>query len=225
MSILSSNVIAGAATAEITPSVPSGITTGTFVKAWLDSFESKDGKKYTTLSFDFNLDGAGEYKYRLFEPTSAERTIDSYGRQNPSQVEQFFMKIGHLLSAINPVASRKLSNKEIELSGSFEEVCKQIEELCKESKGIKVKLKFLPVNGFNGLPNYAALISKKGSLFIGSSFIAPIDGVLELSEYDKRAIERESERREKANTESPSTVGELGLDTFANDDDDDEIPF
>ena len=188
--ILTSNVAIG--TKEGGKFLQAGIHNATFKGIEEQEIQGKDGSSYTTMAIIFEVDGFGEYVHRLFEPTSNERVAGQWG-DNPSQVEQFFVTIRHLIETANPKAFNDLETKAVEIKGNFKQVIAQIQKFTNGFINKQTQIKLLPQrSGFNQLPGFPARINRAGVLYLTTRFIG---NNLTLTANEITAIEKAKSAR------------------------------
>lgn len=201
----------------------SGIHDAKFVGITKDSINGRDGSVYDVMSVTFDVNGFGEYKWNVFEPTSSERTTSQFG-ENPSQIEHFLIIVRQIVDALDPKIGEGIDNGTITISGTFSQVVNTVKKLTSPYSGNTVQIKLLPgKNGFASLPNYPARITKTGSLGISTRFIAKEN--LTLTDYEKKKIDAVNNAT-PTNMATNSATNDL-LDGMKSqmDDDLDDLPF
>jgi hypothetical protein len=202
----------------------SGIHDAKFVGITKDSINGRDGSVYDVMSVTFDVNGFGEYKWNVFEPTSSERTTSQFG-ENPSQIEHFLIIVRQIVDALDPKIGEGIDNGTITISGTFSQVVNTVKKLTSPYSGNTVQIKLLPgKNGFASLPNYPARITKTGSLGISTRFIAKEN--LTLTDYEKKKIDAVNNAA-PTNMATTSATNDLldGMKSQMDDDDLDDLPF
>ena len=200
-----------------------GIHNAKFMGIAKDSINGKDGSVYDVMTVTFDVDGFGEYKWNVFEPTSSERTVSQFG-ENPSQIEHFLITVRQIVDALDLKIGAGIDNGTITISGTFSQVVNTVKKLTSPYVGNEVQIKLLPgKNGFASLPGFPARITKTGSLGIGTRFIAKEN--LTLSDYEKKKIDAVNNAA-PTNMAANSATDDL-LDGMKSqmDDDLDDLPF
>ena len=200
-----------------------GIHNAKFAGINKDSINGKDGSVYDVMSVTFDVDGYGEYKWNVFEPTSSDRTTSMYG-ENPSQIEHFLIIIRQIVDALDPKIGAGIDNGSVTISGTFSQVVNTVKKLTTPYIGTGVQIKLLPgKNGFASLPNYPARITKTGTLGIATRFIAKEN--LTLTDYEKKKIDAVNNAT-PTNMAGDTAASDL-LDGMKSqmDDDLDDLPF
>jgi len=209
-----------------------GIHKAKFVSVELSNLNSqKTGQDYKTMKLTLDIDGYGEFTHNFFEPTSEERTANTFG-ENPSQVEHFLVAVRQIVDALDPKIGEAIDNDTIEVNGkhvkkdnlSFDQLVKLISILTKPCAGKEVEIKLVPQsNGFAAIPGFPAKITRNGDVGIATRFIGH-DLVMNQSEQKKIDATKNAQPTNMAQTSNGSVDGladALGIDTTENSD----LPF
>ena len=76
----------------------------------------KTGQDYNTMKLTLDIEGYGEFVHNFFEPTSAERTANTFG-QNPSPVEQFMISVRQIVDALSPTIGEMIDTDNVVVNG------------------------------------------------------------------------------------------------------------
>lgn len=212
-----------------------GIYNAKFISVELSDLHSQNkNQDYKTMKLTLDIDGYGEFTHNFFEPTSAERSANTYG-ENPSQVEHFLIAVRQIVDALNPKIGEDMDNDNITVNGkhvkkdglSFDQLVKLIGILTKPYEGTEVEIKLVPQsNGFAAIPGFPAKINRNGALGISTRFIGH-GLVMNQSEQKKIDAAKNAQPTNMAQTTSGSVEGlaeSLGIDTTAAEDSTD-LPF
>lgn len=113
-------------------------------------FETKDGISHRETIFDPST-----------RTNCTQRTTTQYG-ENPSDIENFMVKITQIITALNPELGAKIAaGEKIEIS-SFKSLAKYVKENLANSIGKETQIKLVPYKGFANFPNFVASVSKDG---------------------------------------------------------------
>lgn len=219
--ILSSKAVAGVK--DQGSFLQAGIHNATFTGIDKDTFKANSGEEFTTMAVTFDVEGFGEYKHRLFEPKSADRTDNTWG-QSPSPVEQFFVTLKHIFDTVNPTVGQAIGEGTSDLEGSFDQIIAKAKAYAKDFVGKTTKVKMLPQkSGFNQFPGFPARITQNGNLVLGTKFIGDD---LTMSAYELQAIEKAKNAKPTNMASRPmgNVMGNIA-DDIATADDVDDLPF
>ena len=184
------------------------------------------------MKLTLDVDGYGEFTHNFFEPTSNERTANTFG-ENPSQAEHFMIAVRQIVDALDPKIGEDIDNDTITVNGkhvkkdglNFEQLVKLISILTKPYAGTEVEIKLVPQsNGFAAIPGFPAKINRAGMLGIATRFIGH-DLVMNQSEQKKIDAAKNAQPTNMAQTSTGSVEGladALGINTEENKDD---LPF
>jgi len=182
----------------------------------------KTGQDYNTMKLTLDIEGYGEFVHNFFEPTSAERTANTFG-QNPSPVEQFMISVRQIVDALSPTIGEMIDNDNVVINGkkvnlkelNFSQIVKLVAHLTKPFWGEEVEVKLVPqTNGFADIPGFPAKVNRNGTLGIASRFIGH-DLVMNQSEQKRIEATKNAQPTNMAQTTSGSTEGladALGID-------------
>lgn len=208
-----------------------GIYNAKFISVELSDLNSqKTGQNYKTMKLTLDIDGYGEFTHNFFEPTSAERSANTFG-ENPSQVEHFLIAVRQIVDALDPKIGEDMDNDNITVNGkhvkkddlSFEQLVKLIAILTKPYSGNEVEIKLVPQsNGFAAIPGFPAKINRTGALGIATRFIGH-GLVMNQSEQKKIEAAKNAQPTNMAQTTSGSVEGLA--DALGITDDATDLPF
>ena len=208
-----------------------GIYNAKFISVELSDLNSqKTGQNYKTMKLTLDIDGYGEFTHNFFEPTSAERSANTFG-ENPSQVEHFLIAVRQIVDALDPKIGEDMDNDNITVNGkhvkkddlSFEQLVKLIAILTKPYSGAEVEIKLVPQsNGFAAIPGFPAKINRTGALGIATRFIGH-GLVMNQSEQKKIEAAKNAQPTNMAQTTSGSVEGLA--DALGITDDATDLPF
>lgn len=210
-----------------------GIYNAKFVSVGLGEINSqKTGQNYKTMTLTLDIEGHGEFKSNFFEPTSNERTANTYG-QNPSPVEHFTIAVRQILDALDPKLGKPFDDKNLVINDkkidvehlSFDQLVNLTAYLTKPYAGTEVEVKLVPQNtGFVDIPGFPAKVNKAGALGIATRFIGH-NLVMNQSEQKRIEAAKNAQPTNMAQTTSGSVEGladALGIDTTESSSD---LPF
>ena len=210
-----------------------GIYNAKFVSVELSDLNSqKTGQNYKTMKLTLDVDGFGEFTHNFFEPTSAERTANTYG-ENPSPVEHFMVSVRQIVDALDPSIGEAIDTDTVTVNGkhidlkklNFDQLVKLVAKLTENCAGKEVEIKLVPQsNGFAAIPGFPAKISRTGALGIATRFIGH-DLVMNQSEQKKIDAAKNATPTNMTQTTSGSVEGladALGINTAEGDGD---LPF
>ena len=208
-----------------------GIYNAKFISVELSDLNSqKTGQNYKTMKLTLDIDGYGEFTHNFFEPTSEERSANTFG-ENPSQVEHFLIAVRQIVDALDPKIGEDMDNDNITVNGkhvkkddlSFEQLVKLIAILTKPYSGTEVEIKLVPQsNGFAAIPGFPAKINRTGALGIATRFIGH-GLVMNQSEQKKIEAAKNAQPTNMAQTTSGSVEGLA--DALGITDDATDLPF
>ena len=208
-----------------------GLYNAKFISVELSDLNSqKTCQNYKTMKLTIDIDGYGEFTHNFFEPTSAERSANTFG-ENPSQVEHFLIAVRQIVDALDPKIGEDMDNDNITVNGkhvkkddlSFEQLVKLIAILTKPYSGTEVEIKLVPQsNGFAAIPGFPAKINRLGALGIATRFIGH-GLVMNQSEQKKIEAAKNAQPTNMAQTTSGSVEGLA--DALGITDDATDLPF
>ena len=113
-------------------------------------FETKDGV---------------QHKETIFDPSGVkdctQRTTTQYG-ENPSEVENFMIKVTQIINALNPELGAKIAaGEKIEVS-SFKALAKYLKDNLMSAVGKSTQIKLIPYKNFANMPRFVASVGKDG---------------------------------------------------------------
>lgn len=172
------------------------------------------------------VDSSGIHNERLFEPRSTERVPNRFNPSNedPSQAEQFMVKIKQVIEALDPELGKQINENGEKFSApDFNGFLKLLKKYLDPKVGTKTYIKLVPNGRYAGFPGFPARCSKDGGLIITTTFIGEN---LVLSSYEKTQIDN-------ALTAKPTPMGTKNeLDDLKEafpsvdpGDDSDDLPF
>lgn len=185
------------------------------------------------MKLTLDVDGYGEFTHNFFEPTSNERTANTFG-ENPSQVEHFKVAVRQIVDALDPKIGEAIDSdnvtvkdKHVDLKKlNFDQLVKLIALLTEHCKGTEVEIKLVPQsNGFAAIPGFPAKINRAGALGIATRFIGH-DLVMNQAEQKKIDAAKNAQPTNMAQTSSGSVEGladALGINT--DEENKDDLPF
>ena len=118
-----------------------GIYNAKFVSVELSDLNSqKTGQNYKTMKLTLDVDGFGEFTHNFFEPTSAERTANTYG-ENPSPVEHFMVSVRQIVDALDPSIGEAIDTDTVTVNGKHIDLgCKYGIVLCADHCHFRVHI-------------------------------------------------------------------------------------
>lgn len=172
-------------------------------------FETKDGIQHRETIFDpSNISNC------------TQRATTQYG-ENPSEMENFMVKITQIINALNPEIGAKIAaGEKIEIS-SFKALAKYLKENLASSVGKETQIKLIPYKGFANMPKYVASVGKDGVVRSKTKVIGE----------DLTLTAREKTDIENANSAQPTNMKERDKDlddlkeTFNVKGSEDDLPF
>ena len=190
---------------------PNKIHEVTFDGCALRTIESAKGK-FEVLDIKFSND-TGSFTDAVFDPGEDIDQDGMYGK-TPSNVKALAIKIKHLLDAVYPENAPKVS----QLSGSWNDIRKQIVELTNPGIGTKTKIKLMgreaknpdgTTSIFPQFPGFFAGYTKAGALYLKTPFIGN-NVYFKSSELDR--IKKMVEAKPTEMTETPNKTKSIDYD-------------
>lgn len=174
------------------------------------------------VEFKFeSVNGAGIYNERIFEPRSNERTTSQFG-ENPSEAEQFTLKISQIISALDPELAKKIDeNGDRFQAPDFPSFVNLLKKYLDNKVGTETFIKLVPSGNYVNFPRYIASINKDGVLYINNKFIG---NNLALTAKEARSIEEASRAKPTSMAEADDEIDEI-KNSFKDAKIDDEMPF
>ena len=174
------------------------------------------------VEFKFeSVDGAGIHNERIFEPRSNERTTSQFG-ENPSEAEQFTLKISQIISALDPELAKKIDeNGDRFQAPDFPSFVNLLKKYLDNKVGTETFIKLIPSGNYVNFPRYVASINKDGVLYINNKFIG---NNLALTAKEARSIEEASRAKPTSMAEADDEIDEI-KNSFKDAKIDDEMPF
>lgn len=211
-----------------------GIYNAKFVSVELSDLNSqKTGQTYKTMKLTLDVEGYGEYTKNFFEPTSTERTANTFG-ENPSPVEHFMVAVRQIVDALDESIGQKIDNDDVVINNkkvsvkslSFEQLVKLVSYLTKPFAGTEVEIKLVPQNnGFADVPGFPAKVNRTGALGIATRFIGH-NLVMNQAEQKKIDAAKNAQPTNMAQTTTGSVEGladALGINN--SDETGNDLPF
>lgn len=137
--------------------------------------EEHKGEKYQILKIKFKNE-SGQYQHSLFAPKEGDDKRRPYKNANghegefPSNVEDFTLMIGHVLSAINPDALNKLVNSNKNLS--YEQLVAFLKKATDPKIGTETKIKLVADSkGRATFPKIASVFEVGGEAVITNNCV------------------------------------------------------
>ena len=195
-----------------------------------EEYTDKTGTKGTYLmaSFEKDVDGViYQHKERIFAPKSGERKQNAFDatRVNPSEAEQFLIKLRQFVTALNAELDAKIESGEVKFSASsFGEFVKLMQSATDPAIGSTTEIKLLPNGNFASMPAFPAQINKDGVLYVGTKFIGKN---LTLSAYEKSKVDAAltaAPTNMNNNNQGGGVIGSMGPD-FSTAGEVDDLPF
>ena len=174
------------------------------------------------VEFKFeSVNGAGIHNERIFEPRSNERTTSQFG-ENPSEAEQFTLKISQIISALDPELAKKIDeNGDRFQAPDFPSFVNLLKKYLDNKVGTETFIKLVPSGNYVNFPRYVASINKDGVLYINNKFIGDN---LTLTAKEARSIEEASRAKPTSMAEADDEIDEI-KNSFKDAKIDDEMPF
>jgi hypothetical protein len=174
------------------------------------------------VEFKFeSVDGSGIHNERIFEPRSSERTTSQFG-ENPSEAEQFTLKISQIISALDPELAKKIDeNGDRFQAPDFPSFVNLLKKYLDNKVGTETYIKLVPSGNYVNFPRYIASINKDGVLYINNKFIG---NNLALTAKEARSIEEASRAKPTSMAEADDEIDEI-KNSFKDAKIDDEMPF
>lgn len=174
------------------------------------------------VEFKFeSVNGAGIHNERIFEPRSSERTTSQFG-ENPSEAEQFTLKISQIISALDPELAKKIDeNGDRFQAPDFPSFVNLLKKYLDNKVGTETFIKLVPSGNYVNFPRYVASINKDGVLYINNKFIG--DNLV-LTPKEARSIEEASRAKPTSMAEADDEIDEI-KNSFKDAKIDDEMPF
>lgn len=174
------------------------------------------------VEFKFeSVNGAGIHNERIFEPRSNERTTSQFG-ENPSEAEQFTLKISQIISALDPELAKKIDeNGDRFQAPDFPSFVNLLKKYLDNKVGTETFIKLVPSGNYVNFPRYIASINKDGVLYINNKFIG---NNLALTAKEARSIEEASRAKPTSMAEADDEIDEI-KNSFKDAKIDDEMPF
>lgn len=174
------------------------------------------------VEFKFeSVNGAGIHNERIFEPRSNERTTSQFG-ENPSEAEQFTLKISQIISALDPELAKKIDeNGDRFQAPDFPSFVNLLKKYLDNKVGTETFIKLVPSGNYVNFPRYIASINKDGVLYINNKFIG---NNLALTAKEARSIEEASWAKPTSMAEADDEIDEI-KNSFKDAKIDDEMPF
>lgn len=191
----------------------------------------KTGQNYKTMKLTLDIDGYGEFNHNFFEPTSSERTANTFG-ENPSPVEHFMIAVRQIMDALDPEIAKPIDEKNLVINGkkidvenlNFDNLVKVVAYLTKSYNGTEIEVKLVPQNnGFADIPGFPAKVDRNGKLGISTRFIGH-NLVMNQSEQKRIDAAKNAQPTNMAQTTSGNVEGladALGIDNS----DSSDLPF
>lgn len=174
------------------------------------------------VEFKFeSVNGAGIHNERIFEPRSNERTTSQFG-ENPSEAEQFTLKISQIISALDPELAKKIDeNGDRFQAPDFPSFVNLLKKYLDNKVGTETFIKLVPSGNYVNFPRYIASINKDGVLYINNKFIG---NNLALTAKEARSIDEASRAKPTSMAEADDEIDEI-KNSFKDAKIDDEMPF
>lgn len=174
------------------------------------------------VEFKFeSVNGAGIHNERIFEPRLNERTTSQFG-ENPSESEQFTLKISQIISALDPELAKKIDeNGDRFQAPDFPSFVNLLKKYLDNKVGTETFIKLVPSGNYVNFPRYIASINKDGVLYINNKFIG---NNLALTAKEARSIEEASRAKPTSMAEADDEIDEI-KNSFKDAKIDDEMPF
>ncbi len=150
-----------------------GIKNAKFMGVEKGVLERKDGTgSMNIMIVTFNIEGFGDYKWNLFEPTDNKRKSNQFGGENPSQVEQFIISCRHLIDVCNPEVGEAIERGDSTLhANSFKEFVDKMKEATSPYIGKSLQVKLLPNGDYVNIPSYPCSINREGGTYLSTRFL------------------------------------------------------
>lgn len=150
---------------------------------------------WETIKFNFKND-QGVYTETIFAPKAGDdkrnvrKTSTGHEVEQPSNLENFKYKIGHLLSVIDPRVLAKLSNKSVD----FKSLAVNLSKALEASKNKKMFIKLVgDSNNRASFPYFLSLFKDDPIPKVTNNFIASEAGKLGFTDYElTKKAEKES---------------------------------
>lgn len=131
--------------------------------------------KYEVLSLKFEND-QGEFVETFFPPdakTGGSRKPNSFGGENPSEVEELTAKVRHYIAGLNPDLSKQIEAGTKTLAAkNWNEFRALVVKALAKGVGTETQIKLLKNGkGMAQTPGFVLSISKTGSLYMRTNFI------------------------------------------------------
>lgn len=178
----------------------------------------KTGDTYNTLALKLNIEGYGEFTQNFFEPQSSERTINQWGRPQPSSLDHFMISIKVIMDALDPQADEHLKKM---VGLTFKQLVEAVKKATANSIGKEVQVKLIPqTNGFAAIPGFPAGINANGQCTISTRFLGQD---LTLTPSEQKRIDAANNAK-PTNMNTANVLAEMAND-FSSDSDDSDLPF
>ena len=206
-----------------------GINKAKYVGVDYDSIKiGSDERDAMIVTFD--IEGYGEYKQNILFPREKggnTRSQNGFGGENPSEMEQFMIKLTQLISALSPELGTKVESEGLKLSGSsYKQIVKNFDKLISDFEGTEIEIKLIPNSkGWPQFPDYPARINRNGELAIATRIYGHD---LTLSERELKQIEAAKNAKPtdmSKNSSTSSLLNDMSSELGEVSDDEDDLPF
>lgn len=186
----------------------------TFEGAEANTIEKKDGSaSFDVLQLKFKNED-GTFEHTIFEPRDedAVRQQNTYGSENPSNVENLIFTVKHLFAAIAPDVAKKIEEKGLAVEGwnGKNGLREFVAANTKKAIGTATQIKLMKdKNGNAQFPGFPLGMSKEGNVYPRTNFIG------KNLEFTPKEIERMNKIQSATASSMPA-----GATTGPTDDDD-----